>query len=316
MNRILTSPAVSVVIAAYNASRWIAKTLDSVLAQTFRDFEVVVVDDGSTDETPNVIAGYGTKVRYLHKENGGAASARNVGIRAARGSYIAFLDADDLWLSEKLQLQMQLFSKYPALAWVYSDAEVFEGQSVLYKVSQRSKLHAGDILRPLLLQDFIPSPTPLIRREVFDTVGYFDESPLLRIGEDWNMWLRIAAKYHVEFVDQPLARIRTHATSMTGSMDLQYAFRSKLTIIENAIARDPERLSDLRERAIANLYTATGEWMLKREDPIGARRMFAYANRLYHYEARIFVYWILTFFPRSFLRWLIGMRRALAKIRR
>lgn len=301
-------PAVSVVIPAYNVACWIGETLDSILDQTFRDFEVIVVNDGSTDETSKVVAKYGRRVRYLYKENGGASSARNLGIRAARGSHIAFIDADDLWMPEKLELQMQLLSKFN-LAWVYSDAEVLEGNKVLCKVSQRSKLHAGDILRPLLLQDFIPSPTPLIRREVFDTVGYFDESPLLHIGEDWNMWLRIAARYQIRLVDRPLAKYRRHSASQTGTMNFQYAFQSKLTIIENAIARDPERLSDLHERAIANLYTAMGEWMLKREDPIGARRMFARAIQLRPCHIRSFSYWLATFFPNNILDWLIIARR-------
>jgi len=306
-----SSPTVSVVIPAYNAAPWIAETLDSVLAQTFLDFEVIVVDDGSSDKTPEVVAGYGSRVRYLRKENGGAASARNVGIRAARGSYIAFVDADDLWLPEKLQLQMDLFSRHPDLAWVYSDAIVFDQESgqEAFKTSDVTKLYAGDILRPLLLFNFIASPTPVIRRDVLGTAGYFDELRDLHGSEDWNMWLWIAAKYQVRFVERPLAKYRRHATSMTGTMHLQSAFRSRWTIIENAVARDPERLSDLREQALAEVCLGMVGPMVRRGDRRGARRMLGRAARLVPCDFRILLYWLQALLPTAIVDWVPSVRK-------
>jgi glycosyltransferase involved in cell wall biosynthesis len=310
-------PTVSVVIAAYNAARWIAETLDSVLAQTFRDFEVIVVDDGSTDQTSEVVAGYRDRIRYLRKENGGEPSARNVGIRATRGSYIAFVDADDLWLPEKLQLQMELLSRRPDLAWVYSDAIAFDGETgqELYKISEGAKLCAGDILRPLLLCSFIASPTPVIRRDVFEAVGYFDESPDLQIGEDWNMWLRIAAKHQVGLVTRPLARHRLHAASLWGTMGLHHAFRSKWTIIENAVARDPQRLLDLRKHALAIMCVGMAGGMLKRGDRVGARGLITRALGLYPYDAKAFACWLATFLPKPALNWLLAARRRYRRLR-
>jgi glycosyltransferase involved in cell wall biosynthesis len=282
-----------------------------VLAQTFLDFEVIVVDDGSSDETPEVVAGYGSRVRYLRKENGGAASARNVGIRAARGSYIAFVDADDLWLPEKLQLQMDLFSRHPDLAWVYSDVIVFDEESgqEVFKASDVIKLYAGDILRPLLLSNFIASPTPVIRRDVFGTVGYFDESPDLQGSEDWNLWLRIAAKYQVRFVERPLAKYRRRATSKTGTMPLQDAFRSRWTIIENAVARDPERLSDLREQALAEACLGMVGPMVRRGDRRGARRMLGRATRLVPCNFSILLHWLQALLPTAIVDWVPSVRR-------
>jgi len=300
---------VSVVIPAYNADPWIAETLDSVLEQTFRDFEVIVVDDGSTDQTPELAASYGDQIRYLHKENGGTPSARNAGIRAARGSYIAFVDADDLWRPEKLEIQMQLFHDDPDLAWVYSSAILFEEQvnQLLYRVNQGMKMYAGDILRPLLLSSFICSATPVIRRDVFDTVGYFEES--FPHSDEWDMWLRIAAKYEVGFVDQPLAKHRIHANSKIGRMNFEFCYRARLTVVENAVSRNPDRLSDLRERAIASVCTGMGQWMLKRKDPVAARKMFARAIHLHHSDIRSFGYWIATFFPVPFQAWLLCVRQ-------
>jgi glycosyltransferase involved in cell wall biosynthesis len=306
-----SSPMVSVVIAAYSAARWIAETLDSVLAQTFQDFEVIVVDDGSTDETPEVVAGYGSRVRYLRQENGGQPSARNFGIRAVRGSYVAFLDADDLWLPEKLQLQMDLLSRHPNLAWVYSDAIVFDEESgqEVFRASDVTKLYAGDILRPLLLSNFIASPTPVIRRDVFDTVGYFDESPDLQFAEDWNMWLRIAAKYQVRFVERPLAKYRRHATSESATMSLQDAFQSAWTIVGNAVARDPERLSDLREQALARVCLGVVGPMVRRGDRRGARRMLGRAARLIPWDSRILLSWLQALLPTAIVDWVPSVRK-------
>lgn len=306
-------PIVSVIIPAYNAARWIAETIDSVLVQTFRDFEVIVVDDGSTDETPEIVAKYGNSVRHVRKENGGESSARNAGVRAAHGKYVAFVDADDLWLPEKIELQMKLFTKCPDLAWAYCDALVFDGQTnqVLWKISDTTKPYEGDILRPLLLDNFIGSPTPIIRRDVFDVAGYFDESPLIRIGPDWDMWLRIAAKHAIGYVAQPLAKYRWHSSSMTGTTGPQYTFESKLRVIENAVAREPKRLADLRGRAIANLCTIMGKWMVKRNEDAKAREMFIRAIRYYPYDIRILAYWLATFLPVPFLRRTVDTLRQL-----
>jgi glycosyltransferase involved in cell wall biosynthesis len=306
-----SSPAVSVIIPAYNSVPWVAETLDSVLAQTFKDFEVIVVDDGSTDETPAVVAGYGSRVRYLRQEHGGQPSARNAGIRAACGAYIAFLDADDLWLPEKLQLQMDLFSRHPDLAWVYSDVIVFnEGSGrEAFKYSDVTKLYAGDILRPLLLFDFIASPTPVVKREVFGTVGYFDESPDLQNSEDWNMWLRIAAKYPVRFVERPLAKYRRHAASKSATASFEHAFQSRWTIIENAVARDPERLSDLREQALAGACLGMVGPMVRRGDRRGARRMLRRATSLVPWNFRILLCWLQALLPTAIVDWVPSVRK-------
>jgi glycosyltransferase involved in cell wall biosynthesis len=309
MKRSSSPPTVSVVIPAYNAAPWIAETIDSVLAQTFSDFEVIVVDDGSTDETPNIVSSYEDSIRYLRKRNGGSASARNAGIRAAQGAYIAFVDADDLWMPQKLELQMDLLSNDIDLAWVYSDAFVVEEKSdnVLYRAGEHVSLHAGDILRPLVLHDFIPSPTPIVKREVFAVAGYFDES--LRRSEDWDMWLRIAAELRASFVDQPLAKYRRHSLGKTGTIDLEYTFQSRMLIIEKALAQNPKRLSGLRDQAIANVYSGVGRLMLKRGASVNARAMFRRAVRLCPRDIKLSSYWLATFLPPRLLKSLTQIRR-------
>ena len=216
---------------------------------------------------------------------------------------MAFVDADDIWMPEKLQFQMQYLVAQPEIVWAYCDAELFDSQSgrTLSRLGRTTRLLEGDILRPLLLGCFIPSPTPVIRRAVFSDAGLFDESPLLRIGEDWNLWLRIAARYPIGLIDRPLARLRVHPGSTTGQMDLQYALQSELAVIENAISREPVRLADIRARAIARVYSGIGEWMARRGDRLGARGMFARSLRVYPFSARVLGYWVASLIARLVL---------------
>ena len=249
-----SAPAVSVVVAAYNAEEYIAETLNSIRTQTFRDYEVIVVDDGSTDRTAQIVAEY-PEVNCLRQPNRGQPAARNAGIVAARGKYIAFVDADDLWLATKLEKQFVYLEKHPETAWLYCDAIVFHSGNgkEICRIGEECVLQEGDILDELLLSPFILSPTPLIRREVFEQTGLFDESPMLRIGEDWNMWLRIAERFPVAVIREPLAMVRVHDANMTGTTDPLVMFASKRRIAELAIARNPERLARIATRCISGL---------------------------------------------------------------
>ena len=304
------NPTVSVVIPAYNAARWIGETLDSILAQTFQDFAVIVVDDGSTDDTAAVVAGFGERVCCMHKSNGGQSSARNVGIRAARGEYIAFVDADDLWAKEKLRLQVDLL-KRTGLAWVYCDALAFDDESgkPLFKFGELVQQYDGDILKPLFLADFIPSPTPIIQKSVFEHVGYFDEDRTLQNREDWDMWLKIAACYPIGLVSEPLANYRVHSTSMTSSEDPQVFLQGHFAVIERAIAREPTRLAPLKNQAIANRYVHAGRSMAGQGNTRGAREMFAQAIQYCPGQWQAYIFLISTFFGRQMIARLVKWNR-------
>ncbi len=307
-------PAVSVVVTAYNAERWIEETIRSVLAQTWRDLELVVVDDGSTDATAQIVKRYGAPVRYLHQENQGQPAARNAGIRAARGRYVAFLDADDLWLPTKLERQMSLFEDDPDLAWCYTDAFLFDSKTgrTMQTASQANSLHEGDILRPLLLANFIASPTPVVRRDVFEEVGYFDQAPAVRGGggEDWDMWLRIAARHPIGLVRAPLAKYRLHHTSMTQAMDLDHALRGRLGAVERAARRSPERVAGVKRRAMANVHATVGRWALNREERSKARGFFFKALRHAPTSLYAWTYALASLLPRPVLRLLGRLRQA------
>ena len=306
-------PQISVVIPAYNAARWIAETVESVLAQTFQDFEIIVVDDGSTDETAAAVARF-KRVKCLYQVNGGLSSARNTGIRAAMGEYIAFVDADDLWLHDKLDAQMALL-KQTGLAWVYSDAYAFDSEtrSPLFVFSKMRNQHDGDVLQSLLLEDFIPMPTPILKRHVFDEVGFFTEDTTLHSAEDWDMWLRTAARYPVGFVKRPLAMYRVHPTSMIQSALPAVLYNANLNVIELAVSREPSRLANLKNRAVSRSSVRIGQMCVRLNDPHGAREMFAQAIRLSPRQVATYAYWLGTFAgPRliqGYVRLLHWLRR-------
>src|SRR5688572_4229057 len=185
------TPKVSVIIASYNYGRFVGQAIRSVLDQTWRDREVIVVDDGSTDDTAAVVRTFGDSVRAIHQANRGLSGARNTGLRAASGQYVACLDSDDLWLPDKLARQVAVLDARPDVGLVYADAVYFDDASgtSLGRHGERYRHADGHVTADLITRgNFIPSPTPLFRRAAVDVVGDFDET--LRHSEDWDMWIR------------------------------------------------------------------------------------------------------------------------------
>ncbi len=191
----------SVIIPTFNRAVFLREAIDSVLAQTEKDFELIVVDDGSTDGTRELVAEYGDRLRYFFQPNAGASAARNLGIRHATGRFIAFLDSDDLWLPKKLARQVQWMAAHPNLLLCYTD-EIWIRRGV--RVNQKM-IHAkaGGWIYPLCLPRCIISPSSVfMRRELFDAAGLFDEQ--LTVCEDYDLWLRVASRFEVGFIAEPL----------------------------------------------------------------------------------------------------------------
>lgn len=203
-------PSVSVVIPTYNFAAFLPGAVEGVRAQGREDLEIIVVDDGSTDETPavlEVLAKENANLRWFRQENAGAAAARNRGVGEARGRFVAFLDADDLWLPGKLAAQFEALAEKPEAAFSYTDVTLRHPNGV------DEDLACGVADQPLLLQllggNLFATPTVLARRECFEEVGLFD--PSLRTGEDWDMWMRLAAHFEHVRVARPLTVIRVAA---------------------------------------------------------------------------------------------------------
>ncbi len=278
----MPEPFVSVVIPAYNAAAYLAETLASVRAQTYHSYELIVIDDGSSDATLEIAARYGA--RCLRQSNRGASAARNEGIRKARGQYVAFLDADDLWAPSKLERQAAFLAANPGAAWIYSDALVFDSATrrTICRIGKRIRLHRGEILLPLLLRSFIPSATPVVKRDALFEAGLFDEARERRIGEDWSLWMRIAERHPIELIGEPLASIRAHAASASRAVDPLVAYRSERAILEQALARNPAA-AGLARRALAGISLSTGLRCLRRGKWNGAARMLFEVLKLRSY---------------------------------
>jgi glycosyltransferase involved in cell wall biosynthesis len=235
---------VSIVIPAFNQGRFLQQAIESALSQTHTALEVIVVDDGSTDETVEVCARLAadSRVRVIQQRNQGVGAARNRGARAASGDYLCFLDADDFYHHEKVELQARLLDECPAIDWVYCDIvgvdENGRPADDSYSVAASRTCLNGDIFDSLVLGGFFPPHTVMLRRKIFEAIGGFD--PALGGNADLDLWLRMAARGHrVEFVDRRLAYYRTHEAGM--SRDRSHMQDTRRTALAGIARAFPER---------------------------------------------------------------------------
>lgn len=231
---------VSVIIPTYNRADLIAQAIDSVLAQSYPDVEIIVADDGSTDDTAAVVGAYGACVRYLAlPHRGQPAATRNAGIRAASGELIAFLDSDDLLLPDKLAVQAAALAQNPAAGVVYSNGVYFRTTPAapVGRVLDGLPAPSGAVFGALLVGNFLAPPVVLVRRAALDATGLFDESPDFFAVEDFDLWLRLAA--HTPFVYAPgdVAAIRRHTGGI--SRNTARLRRGVLTVLAACDRRFP-----------------------------------------------------------------------------
>jgi glycosyltransferase involved in cell wall biosynthesis len=281
-------PKVSVIIPAYNVMAYLPETLESVLRQTFTDFEVLLINDGSTDGIiPWASQIKDRRVKLISQKNQGVSEARNTGIAHAQGEYIAFLDADDLWEPTKLEKQARLLDSNPAVGLVDTWVVLANEQGIPTDQVRISKAE-GDVWKQIAEENLLTcGSTPMIRHCCFETVGVFN--PNLRNGEDWDMWIRIASRYNFAVVKEPLVRYRQHPNNM--SKNCQGMLPDLRTVIERTFQSAPSELLYLKNRAYgrANLYTA---WRaLETKDYKGAihfrRQAAAYYPQLGYSESYI-----------------------------
>ncbi len=221
---------VSVIIPTYNRAATIRAAIDSVRAQTYPHLEVIVVDDGSTDETYQLLKSYQQerKIVYLSQGNSGPAAARNHGIKMAHGEFIAFLDADDRWLPGKLAKQLPLFADSD-VALVYSDMQFTGAREGLYSALLRRGYHRGSVLRELLSENFVPTSSVVVRAIIFNDSGLFlDDRYRVPIGEDYYLWLQIARLANLDFVAEPLVEYSVHEGQLSG--DARKTYKSVATL--------------------------------------------------------------------------------------
>ncbi len=246
---------VSVIISCYNYAKYLPFCLESVLCQTYGDFEIIIVNDGSTDNTAEVVEEYlpNPLIRYIRQENAGQAHAKNTGIRAATGEFIAFLDSDDFWETDKLKKQMPLFSD-PRVGVVYSRARFIDenGRSLNLSVGgEYQRPRTGRITEHLFFDNFIPFSSSIVRRECLGKAGIFDES--IKMGIDWDLWLRISVHFGFAYVDEPLLIYRI---GHSGQMSRNFEERQRCSdrIIQKFLCANPGLLP---KSTIRNALTYT-----------------------------------------------------------
>ncbi len=211
-------PKISVVITVYNRTQCIIQAIQSVLAQTYRDFEIIVVDDGSNIDIKETLKPYQGKIKFIYQENRGLAAARNTGIRHAQGEYIAFLD-DDLWAPQKLEVQIPILENNPDLGFVCSEVLAMDEKgNVLAKWRKFGDWELQDTFEDLYEGNFVHVPTVVARKDCLQAIGGFDES--LRSTEDYECWLRLAKRYRFLYINQPLAKYRLHSQQVSKNPDL------------------------------------------------------------------------------------------------
>jgi glycosyltransferase involved in cell wall biosynthesis len=308
-------PLVSVIIPTYNCGRFIKDTLDSVFGQNYPSLEVIVVDDGSTDDTCAVIARYGTRVILIRQENSGAAVARNEGIRRARGEFVALLDGDDIWLPGKLWHQVNYLDQHPSVAMCCSRWRVLSPDaSGTYtietgpapEVVRADPECSGWIYCELLLDCAVWTSTVLMRRQLIEQTGFFD--PELRRGQDYDYWLRASRLTLIDRLDAPLALYRLQQ----GAQDRKFPNTNwELIVVRRAIERwgiaGPDRRTVSRSKLQTRLWRLNfsfGHAQYQQGRYLQARAAFASALRERPTHIKTFLY-----FLASALGQVLGLRR-------
>jgi glycosyltransferase involved in cell wall biosynthesis len=253
---------VSVIIPLYNGKKFIKETLRSVFNQTYKDFEVVIVNDGSTDNPESEIKPYLSKIKYVIQPNSGCpAGAKNRGIAESSGEYLAFLDQDDLWLKDKLAEQAKILDNYPEIGLVTTNAIVFQDKTkkrvgILWKKAKKI-LSPKEAKSKLLKENFLlTSSAVMIRRKVLNTDKYFDDR--LKLVDDYELWYRIAKKWSLALISKPLIYYRLYSQNLTKN---KYKWLSDLIFFFNLIAQEKtltkkERQFVLRKKAMFNFHLA------------------------------------------------------------
>ena len=244
-------PLISVIIPAYNAEKTIKETIESILNQTFVDFELIVINDGSTDSTVDIVTSIqDSRLQVFSYPNAGLAASRNRGIDRATGKYISFIDADDLWTPDKLERQLKALEENPQAAVAYSWTDCIDESGKFSRRGIYFNLN-GDVYANLLLCDFLENGSNLlILLQAFKEVGRFDQS--LTAAEDWDMYLRLANRY--QFVGLAYPQILYRISPNSTSTNVSKMERGCLQVIERNFSQVPESLQYLKCRSLANLY--------------------------------------------------------------
>jgi glycosyltransferase involved in cell wall biosynthesis len=245
-----TSPLVSIITPTFNRAQFLGECIESVLGQTYTNIEHLLVDDGSTDNTTEVVRRYpDNRIQYTRQENRGQATARNVGLRMAKGQFICFLDSDNVWKLHKIERQLQLMQQLAHVDILYGAQEVIDENSQIVPPPDGLRpmtRHSGRIMKHLLLENCVSFNTAMVRRQCFDQSGGFDEN--VRAGDDYDLWLRLSAKYEFLYIPEVFGQYRVMQNQI--SSDKERRFNSNKAMLERFIKANPELVDERMERFV------------------------------------------------------------------
>lgn len=257
---------ISIIIPVYNAEKYLREAIDSALQQTYKECEVIVVDDGSTDNTPKILLEYRSQIQIISQSNQGSAAACNAGVKAAKGEWISFLDADDVWLPEKLARQME---DCGSNAISHTDSICF-GDALTNEILRSSFEipYSGKVLEHLLIRNFITKSTVLMRRQIFQELGGFDVSYIS--VEDWPFFLKVCAAHELGYLPDAVVRYRVHKKSK--SMQGRKTLYDHLRIINEAFSKNGvgQHFPNLRQKALVSSYKVNSHYSAESSDWIFA----------------------------------------------
>lgn len=274
----MASGLVSVIVPVYNREKLVKEAVSSILAQTYKNLEIILINDGSTDQSLEVLKQFETEnpdqIKVIDQKNQGQIAARNNGIRASSGEYIAFLDSDDLWLPEKLELQIPLFG--PEVGLVYSSVELIDDHGKSKGFDHINPGLQGNIFPELLVKNRMTGGTVVVRKDVLDEVGLFD--PQFKAAENWDLWLRICKKYEARAINKPLVKYRVHDDNMSKNSILM--LDSKRQIMEKHCDKGSKdkRIARFSKLAEADYYYRLGVSYFSNEEFSKAIACFVKVN--------------------------------------
>ncbi len=307
-----TGPKVVVIIPCFNASETIEQTLKSVEGQTYRNYDVLIINDGSTDGTEELVLSYrdrtGKAWRVITQPNMGQTVAKNTGILNSNSEYIAFLDSDDVWAPEKLEYQVNLMMSNHDVGLCYTGGMLINEQGDNIGLIHCSDIYRGKCYDSLLLKNNIIASSVMVRRKVLDKVGVFDER--FRACENWDLWIRVSKISQIEYIDKALTYYRVHPGNM--SRNVSKMFQARIEIIDKylpAIGHDQPMGKD-RRRALYFAYLAFSKQHIEALELKEARDKIVNAIKLSPFKFTCHKILLKTFLGKNLLRLIRRMRKA------
>jgi len=311
MDKSLENPKVSVVIPTYNRAYLLPRTIKSVLNQTFQDFELIIVDDGSTDNTKEVVEDFqkqDSRIKYIWQENsGGPAKPKNTGIKNSKGEFLAFLDSDDEWLPEKLEKQLELFEKDKKLGIVGCGAFYINDNTKKTIINRIKRCENKNYFINFLSGTFLGSSSSIIiSKDVFNNIGLYDES--FSVADDWDLYLRIIPKYNFDFIDEPLFNYYIHDNNISGDCNALKIAEENIKIIN----KNKEKYNN-HLRIKSKILRSTGSFYLIAGDRKKAKLCFFESIYCNPFIFRNYLNLAIFFLGNNFYRILLRTKKVLLK---